>query len=151
MTAAAARAPAKPDGLRWAPAVTTGVFLVPIGAGLVGTLLPAFGYLPAIGGQQLSFAPWRELWAYPGFATSLWLTLFTGTLTTLLTVVLAVGLVAFAYGRPWTRRLGTFLAPLLSTPHSALAIGFVFLIAPSGWLVRLVSPGLTGWSTPPDF
>src|SRR6185295_13223162 len=62
----------------------------------------------------------------------------------------ATGLVAFTYGRPSMRRVGTALAPLLATPHSALAIGFVFLIAPSGWIVRLVSPGLTGWATPPD-
>ena len=151
MTAIAARSPAERDGLRWAPVLTTGVFLVPIGAGLIGTLLPAFGYLPAIGGHQLSFGPWRELLAFPGFATSLRLTVFTGILTTILSVVLAMGLVAFGYGRPWTRRIGTYLAPLLSTPHSALAIGFVFLIAPSGWIVRLVSPGITGWITPPDF
>lgn len=146
----AARATGR-DRLRWAPVVTTAAFLLPIGAGLVGTVLPAFGYLPAIGGDRLSLAPWRELFAYPGFATSLRLTLFTGIVTTTLALLLAIGLMAFAYGRPWMRRLGTLLAPLLATPHSALAIGFVFLIAPSGWLVRLVSPGLTGWATPPDF
>ena len=32
---------------------------------------------------------------------------------------------------------------------SPLAIGLAFLIAPSGWLVRLVSPLLTGWDRPP--
>jgi len=150
MTADAARASVERDGLRWAPAVTTGAFLLPIAAGLFGTVLPAFGYLPAIGGDRLSLEPWRALAAYPGFATSLRLTLVTGIATTVAAVVLAFGIMAFAHGRPWTRRLGTALAPLLATPHSALAIGFVFLIAPSGWLARLVSPWLTGWTTPPD-
>ena len=38
----------------------------------------------------------------------------------------------------------------LSVPHAAAAFGLAFLIAPSGLLARLVSPGLTGWTRPPD-
>src|SRR5688572_12107223 len=70
--------------LDWAPALTVAAFVVPIGAGLAGTLAPAFGYLPAIGGNDFSLAPWRALFAYPGFASSLVLTLATGALATLL-------------------------------------------------------------------
>ena len=70
--------------------------------------------------------------------------------TTLLAVLAAIGLSAFIHQRAWGRRIGAFIAPVLAAPHSALAIGLAFLIAPSGWLVRLVSPGLTGWSVPPD-
>ena len=36
--------------LRHIPLLMLALFLAPIGAGLVGTLLPAFGYLPAAGG-----------------------------------------------------------------------------------------------------
>ena len=32
----------------------------------------------------------------------------------------------------------------------ALAVGLAFLIAPSGWLVRVIAPWPTGWHTPPD-
>ena len=39
--------------LRWAPAVTVAAFALPIVAGLLGTLLPAFGLLPAIGADAL--------------------------------------------------------------------------------------------------
>jgi len=39
--------------------------------------------------------------------------------------------------------------PLLSVPHAAMAVGLLFLIAPSGWFVRLVSPSFTGWERPP--
>src|SRR5262249_28610984 len=56
--------------LAWAPAFTVTVFALPIGAGLLGTLAPAFGYLPAIGGTSWSLDPWRALFAYPGFTTS---------------------------------------------------------------------------------
>jgi putative thiamine transport system permease protein len=43
------------------------------------------------------------------------------------------------------------LAPLLSLPHAAFAIGFTFLITPSGWLVRAVSPYPSGFTFPPDW
>ena len=41
--------------------------------------------------------------------------------TSVLAVAVAVGFCAFAYDRPWMRRLGAMLAPVLSTPHSAIA------------------------------
>jgi putative thiamine transport system permease protein len=136
--------------LRHAPLLTVAAFAAPIVAGLIGTLLPAFGVLPAIGGDSFNLNAWRALLAFPGFATSLWLTLSTGWLATLLAAVITFALGAVLVHRPLVRRLGQWLAPLLAMPHSALAIGFAFLIAPSGWLVRLVSPGLTGWAVPPD-
>ena len=39
--------------------------------------------------------------------------------------------------------------PLVAIPHAAVAIGMVFLLAPSGWLIRLLSPGVTGFDRPP--
>ena len=35
--------------------------------------------------------------------------------------------------------------------HAALAIGFFFLLAPSGWLLRALSPWLTGFDSPPPW
>ena len=143
-------AAARRDVLRYAPALTAGVFLLPIAAGLIGTLLPAFGYLPAIGGHVLSLDPWRRLFEYPGFNTSLLTTLSTGVLASVLAVVLALGFSAVVFDRRWVRSVGGWLAPILSTPHSAFAIGLAFMLAPSGWIVRALSPWLTGWTTPPD-
>lgn len=136
--------------LRWAPAVTVAAFALPIVAGLLGTLLPAFGVLPAIGAQAWSLAPWRELVQHPGFGTALQLTLVTGLGTTALAVAVAIGLAAWLHTRAWGARIGAWIAPVLAAPHSALAIGLSFLLVPSGWLVRWVSPGLTGWELPPD-
>ena len=132
-----------------APALTLLLFLLPIVAGLAGTLLPAFGWLPAIGGHALSLAPWRELVREPGFAVSVTLSLQIGLLAALLSLAAAVGFCALLADRPWFRRSGALVSPLLAAPHVAVAIGFAFLIAPSGWLVRLVSPALTGWERPP--
>ena len=136
--------------LRLAPMLTVAAFAVPIAFGLVGTLMPAFGYLPAIGGDRWSLDPWRVLRDAPGFSTSLQLTLVVGWASTLMSVLLALAVAGFLHHRAGAKRLGSWLTPLLAMPHSALAIGFAFLILPSGWLVRWVSPGLTGWTIPPD-
>ncbi len=48
-------------------------------------------------------------------------------------------------------RLGHLLGPLVAIPHSTIAIGLVFLLAPSGWLMRVVSPTLTGLERPPTW
>jgi putative thiamine transport system permease protein len=42
------------------------------------------------------------------------------------------------------------LSPLLALPHAAAALGLAFLIAPSGWIARALSPWATGWTEPPD-
>ena len=48
-------------------------------------------------------------------------------------------------------RLRRLLGPLVAIPHSTIAVGLVFLLAPSGWLMRLISPALTGLEQPPTW
>jgi len=136
--------------LRAVPALTLAIFLLPIAAGLIGTWLPAFGYLPALGGEGLSLQPWRDLAAAPGLATSIRLTLTSGLLATAVSLALVIAFVAACHGTRLFGHLRRGLAPLLAVPHVAIAIGIAFLIAPSGWAVRLVSPWATGWRLPPD-
>lgn len=136
--------------LGYAPAVTLALFLLPIAAGLIGTWLPAFNYLPALGHGEPSLAPWRALAAHPGLGGSLRLTLLSGGLATLASFALTVAFLAACHGTRLFAHLRRWLAPLLAVPHAALAIGLAFLVAPSGWLVRLVSPWATGWELPPD-
>lgn len=135
--------------LRFVPPLTLLLFLGPIAAGLAGTLLPAFGHLPVLGIELPPLDPWRMLLAAPGLGTALTLTLTSGLLSTALAYALAVGLCAAFHDRAWFARLRLMLAPLLAVPHAALAIGFGFLIAPSGWIARAISPWLTGWERPP--
>ncbi len=135
--------------LRLAPAFTLLVLGVPIILGLAWTLLPAFGYFPAIGGTGLTLEPWRVLFASPGFDRALLLTLTTGIGTTVLALLAAVGFCAMTAHRPSVLRLRSALPPLLASPPSAMALGFAFLIMPSGWLVRLISPWATGFDRPP--
>lgn len=116
---------------------------------MAGTLLPAFGWLPALGRTHFSLDAWRELFAWPGFATSLRLTLTVGLVASLLALAGACGLVALALRTRWLASVQGLLTPLIASPHAALALGLAFVIAPSGWIVRLVSPELTGWTRPP--
>ncbi|MEO1456378.1 MAG: hypothetical protein AAFV49_02280, partial [Pseudomonadota bacterium] len=76
--------------LPWAPAVTLAVMLGPVAAGLAGTLAPAFGWLPPLGGEAFSLAPWHDLLATPGLGTSVRLSLVTGLAATALSLALTL-------------------------------------------------------------
>jgi putative thiamine transport system permease protein len=78
------------------------------------------------------------------------LTVWTGLAGTGLSLILALGFAATNHHRPLFRRLVGWLAPILALPHAALAVGLAFLIQPSGWIARLLSPWATGWTVPPD-
>ncbi len=131
-------------------ALISTLLLLPVCLGLAGVLLPSFGYMPAIGGESLSLQPWRQLWDEPGIWTASLLGLFSGLASAFLSFVLVMLLLAG--GRTWIRRLlERLLAPLVAVPHIALAVGLVFLLMPSGWLVRLVSPWPSGWQRPPVY
>lgn len=126
------------------------MFLGPVVVGLLGTLLPAFGWLPALGETRPSLHPWQRLLDTPGLGRAVMVTLISGLGGTLLAFLAAVLIAAAAHGRPAASRLHALLPPLLAVPHLAGAVGIAFLLAPSGWLARLVSPWLTGWERPPD-
>ena len=136
--------------LPWAPALVIGVLLVPVAAGLAGVLAPAFGWFPALGGEALSLAPWRELVAWPGLAASARLSLATGLAATALSLALTMAICAAWQGTRAFAAIERALSPLLSVPHAAAAFGLAFLIAPSGWIARALSPWATGWERPPD-
>ncbi|MHA1523611.1 MAG: ATP-binding cassette domain-containing protein [Alphaproteobacteria bacterium] len=78
------------------------------------------------------------------------LSLASGLVTTGVSVAIVIALVAGWWGTRSFARLTRLIAPLLSIPHAAAAFGLAFLIAPSGWLMRLFSPWATGMSRPPD-
>ncbi|MCW8357127.1 ABC transporter permease subunit [Marinomonas pontica] len=58
---------------------------------------------------------------------------------------------AWGYQRPFFRKIEALLSPILAIPHAAIAIGLLFLLSPSGWLVRIFSPWLTGFDRPPNW
>ena len=122
------------------------LFAVPILLGMLGTLLPAVGLTPDLAPGN-GFA---RVFENPSFVTATLISLKTGLVATLIVLVLTtITLVSLHRTRLWSW-LQASLPPLLAVPHAAIAVGLVFLIAPSGALVRLISPELTGWTRPPD-
>jgi putative thiamine transport system permease protein len=116
----------------------------------MGTLGPALGYMPALGATAPDLQPLRAVLDWPGLGRAMALSLGVGLASTLLSLAIVT---LIAAGWSGTRVFGAIeraLAPLLAVPHAAAAFGLAFLIAPSGWIARLLSPWATGWQQPPD-
>lgn len=125
--------------LRQVPRATLLLLTVPVLAGLAGTLIPA-----------ADPAALQSLIRWPGLAGAVKLSLVSGMLSTLLALILSLGITAALLGSRHFNRVQALLSPLLSVPHAAAALGLAFLIAPSGWIARALSPWATGWTQPPD-
>lgn len=126
------------------------VFATPVAIGVLGTVLPAFGILPELGGSSLSLQPWRQLFNGPGLPEAVLLSLTTGLGTTAISFLIVIAFSAHWHGTRWFGRLRRLLSPLLSVPHVAIAIGFAFLIAPSGWIYRVLAALGLAAGLPPD-
>jgi putative thiamine transport system permease protein len=132
------------------PPLTIMLLAGPITLGLAGTVLPAFGYLPALGGMDVTLAHFETLAGQPGVWASARMSLFTGLASAAIGILVTMSFVAAWAGTRTFARVQHLISPLLSVPHAAAAFGLAFLIAPSGFAARLVSPQLTGWERPPD-
>lgn len=120
---------------RLAPLMLQAILAVPILAGLGVTLGQGMASLPLV-------------LAWPGLWLAAYLSLGPGLVATFV----SVGLVLLVLGlRPrGLDLLQRLLAPMLALPHATAALGLAFLIAPSGWIARALSPWATGWRDPPD-
>ena len=128
------------------------VCFVPLFAGVAGLVLPALGYYPALGFDTFSttglLQVWQQLLLWPGLSQSIWLSLCTGLTSTFLALVITLTLLSLLWGGRFWNWVTLYIAPALALPHVAFAIGLGFLIAPSGWLIRAITP-LVGWTEPP--
>ncbi|PDT83610.1 ABC transporter permease [Sinorhizobium sp. BJ1] len=124
---------------------------LPILAGLAGIILPAFGYLPALGGSRFSLSHFAELAGQPHILRSSLTGLAAGLATTCAAVAIVGTFLAGFAGTPAFSRIQHLVSPLLAVPHAAAAFALAFLVAPSGFLVRLISPELTGLTRPPQW
>jgi putative thiamine transport system permease protein len=79
------------------------------------------------------------------------MTLWTGLASTFLAYGLSAWLLSRCFALPQWAGVVRALGPMLAVPHAAFAVGIVFLIAPSGWLLRALSPWFTGLESPPSW
>ncbi len=119
-----------PLGLLW---------LAPLAAGLLAVLYGA-----------RDGAAWAALLDHPQLWPALALSVATGTLSLALSVLLAFWIVAGLHGgKLWSGSAG-LMGGFLSLPHLAFAIGFGFLIMPTGMMARLLAM-FAGWEAPPQW
>jgi putative thiamine transport system permease protein len=138
------------DGLSLASGTAILLIVLPILVGLMGIVLPAFGWLPAIGARTLSLEPWQALAAQPGVMRAIAISLACGLCSAFIALTIVALFLAGFTGTRTFERMRRLVSPLLAVPHAAAAFGLVFLLSPSGWIVRLLSPWATGWTRPPD-
>lgn len=120
------------------------IVMLPVLAGLEQLVLSA------LADDGRSPYPVSRLLATPGLATSVRLTVMSGLAATALSLILAASLAVGILSGSRARLWGRVLVPFLAIPHAALAVGLAFVLAPSGWIARLISPWATGWTIPPD-
>lgn len=131
-------APMRPA--RWWPSVLAGLVTLPMGWAALTAAAAA-----------LDAQAWRDLLGHPSLWRALGMSLWTGLAATAVSVAATAWVLSRSFPGPaWTRTL-RWLPPMLSVPHAALAIGIAFLIAPSGWLLRALSPWATGFDAPPPW
>jgi putative thiamine transport system permease protein len=122
----------------------------PVLAGMAGVMAGALGHVPGLQNPLPASDIWKTVWDWPGFGRSVALSFWTGLLAATISLGLATLIMAGWSGTRSFERLRLWLAPFLAVPHAAAAFGIAFLVAPSGWIARALSPWLTGWERPPD-
>lgn len=138
---------------RWAPALALMLLVGSTVIGLAFLLATGFGFLPALGADAPSLEPFRILLAEDRLVSSGAVTFLAGTLGTLAAVAMAFALAMAldpvgAAPASWPRRLAL---AVLGVPHAALAVGLIFVMAPSGWLMRALQAMIGAWPLPPDW
>jgi putative thiamine transport system permease protein len=113
--------------------------------------LPIGAALWAVGAQMLDATAWQALWVDPQTWRAWGMTLWTGLASTALAWITVKHVLASGFIRQQLGRWLSLLPALLATPHAAMAIGLVLWLSPSGWALRLASPGLTGFDSPPPW
>ncbi len=127
--------------MKRAPLALLGLIsIVPVASGLFGAMV-----------YGLDVSAWRALFNTPGLGRALWLSVWTGLAATGLALLVAHASLAVAATGRWSGKLRALALPLLASPHLALAIGLVLLLAPSGLILRALSPWATGFEQPPDW
>ena len=125
----------------------------PVAACLLIVLLglPLAGSLAIAVGSGFDPSAWLALAADSQFLKALAASLWTGTVSSLLATGIAAWLLGTVFPGPAWANVVRLLGPMLAVPHVAFAVGLMALVAPSGWLLRAVSPWLTGFYSPPHW
>lgn len=111
----------------------------PYGALLLAAALafPLLWSLLSAVAAGLNASAWTQLAAHPQTAPALWKSTATGLAAFALATLGAALLLSRCFNTPQWPRLLRPLSAMLALPHAAFAVGFVLMLAPAGWLMRL--------------
>ncbi len=112
--------------------------LAPLAPGFIGVLSAAFGFIPAIGMDQISTDAFWKITQWPGVTQSLLLTIISSIVSTYGALLLCFAILQSLWLSRYWPNIEKLLAPLLALPHVAFAIGFAFLFAPTGFIARFI-------------
>jgi putative thiamine transport system permease protein len=111
-------------------------------------LLWSLGHAVAAGCDAAAWlALWQDGQTLPAWGMALW----TGLASSALATLACAWLLSLSSRTHALQRLLRHQGWLLAVPHVAFAMGLVLLIAPSGWLLRTLSPWATGLQAPPPW
>ena len=126
------------------------IIILPILIGFLGFFLPSFNYLPTLGKGELNLNYFYISMNIPGIYKSILLSIFTGIVSTALALLFSQVIHLYFFKSKIYIYLKIIISPLIALPHITMAIGLIFLLSPSGLLLRSVSPWLTGFDRPPN-
>ena len=115
------------------------VIFVPITAGVVGVILPAFGYFPALGSEQFNLQAFHAFFAQPSNLKMIQLSFTTGVMATVIAVTGTFVILAFLYNTTLLSRVQRLISPLLVLPHAGIAIALLFVLSPAGLFSKLLN------------
>ncbi len=127
------------------------LLLIPIGAAtltLVGSAFKWGGISDLFGINTNAFG---AVVAEPGFWKSVGLSFWIGLITPLIALSVVMIFIAAFLNSSGFKWVWAIMKPVLAVPHAAAAFGLLFLIAPSGFIIRLLSPEISGFIRPPDW
>jgi putative thiamine transport system permease protein len=94
------------------------------------SLMPILGIVVGLWPpEQMSFADIKSFLAYQGLAVSVFMTLFSAIFSTLISLYIAFMVYSQYHLSKRLQSFERYLAPLLSLPHLAIALGLVFLFS----------------------
>ncbi|MEO6958402.1 MAG: ABC transporter permease [Burkholderiaceae bacterium] len=119
-------------------------------AGVCCVVLPMLAGLSWFLSPAMRASAWRGALGDPQLMAALKVTLMSALGSTVLALALATAAIMLVYpSAPWVS-LRKKLPALLAFPHAAFAIGVALLVAPTGWMARLLTTPF-GWNAPPQW
>ena len=122
---------------------------IPIFSGFCGTILQSLGYFFAED-NQFTFVFFKNLIHLPGLKKSVFLTIFVGFISTLISLIISQIILLKLFSTNYYFKLQKLIIPLVAFPHVTMAVGVTFLFSSSGFFSRMNSFFFTGLDRPPN-